>query len=594
MALKPEFIGLMREIRDTMYPRIVQIDAEIEIESASIKEMYDEIVVMDERVVSINTSIKTITMGTVTTVPNNPDGSAGNAAARYNATLNKFEFDIPRGAKGETGAEGADGTQGIQGIQGLKGDTGNIGLTGPQGSTGATGITGLQGVSGVKGDTGDQGPSGIGIDIQGTDTLANIKLLSPTTVGESWLTSTSGLDDDGLAVDVNDVMRATGTKWITVGPIEGPAGPAGQDGATGPQGLTGEAGIQGIQGVEGPTGPKGDAGDTGTQGIQGIQGVQGIQGPVGDTGVTGAQGESYIIRGTDTVSNITSAGRLAGDLWIASDSGLVGGNTAVAGDGIYWDGIIDTIVGQIRGPEGIVNFASQVEVDAGTVDDKGVTPETLANSSLIASKLPLAGGTVTGQIKGVVPQDAADLTRMDWVQSRIAEGINTIMPIGGIINYHGAFANIPAGWALCDGDNGTPNLVDRFIRGTVTELDVGNTGGTEAASMPSHTHTAPSHTHSANHNHTASTASSGSHTHPRKNGLHQNSDFYDASTAYGNNGTYTASTSGRSAGSHTHTVTVSTKTMNTGSGGGTATSAASAAGDNKPPYYTLAYIMRVS
>lgn len=37
------------------------------------------------------------------------------------------------------------------------------------------------------------------------------------------------------------------------------------------------------------------------------------------------------------------------------------------------------------------------------------------------------------------------------------------VPKGGIIMWSGSIANIPSGWALCDGDNSTPDLRDKFI-----------------------------------------------------------------------------------------------------------------------------------
>jgi microcystin-dependent protein len=40
-----------------------------------------------------------------------------------------------------------------------------------------------------------------------------------------------------------------------------------------------------------------------------------------------------------------------------------------------------------------------------------------------------------------------------------------LIPKGGIIMWSGSLANIPAGWALCDGANGTPDLRSRFIVG---------------------------------------------------------------------------------------------------------------------------------
>jgi len=45
------------------------------------------------------------------------------------------------------------------------------------------------------------------------------------------------------------------------------------------------------------------------------------------------------------------------------------------------------------------------------------------------------------------------------------KGIGTggAIPQGGVIMWSGSIASIPAGWALCDGNNGTPNLVDHFV-----------------------------------------------------------------------------------------------------------------------------------
>lgn len=37
------------------------------------------------------------------------------------------------------------------------------------------------------------------------------------------------------------------------------------------------------------------------------------------------------------------------------------------------------------------------------------------------------------------------------------------VPVGGIVMWSGTIATIPAGWHLCDGTNGTPDLRNRFI-----------------------------------------------------------------------------------------------------------------------------------
>jgi microcystin-dependent protein len=73
-----------------------------------------------------------------------------------------------------------------------------------------------------------------------------------------------------------------------------------------------------------------------------------------------------------------------------------------------------------------------------------------------------------------------------------ATGIGTV-PVGGIIMWSGTTNNIPAGWALCDGQNGTPNLRDRFVMGAGSTYNVGGMGGLtnitlSTSQLPAHAH----------------------------------------------------------------------------------------------------------
>lgn len=68
-----------------------------------------------------------------------------------------------------------------------------------------------------------------------------------------------------------------------------------------------------------------------------------------------------------------------------------------------------------------------------------------------------------------------------------------IIPPGVIVMWGGLVANIPTGWALCDGANGTPDLRDRFIVGAGSGYAVGTKGGAAEVTltvdqMPSHRH----------------------------------------------------------------------------------------------------------
>lgn len=59
--------------------------------------------------------------------------------------------------------------------------------------------------------------------------------------------------------------------------------------------------------------------------------------------------------------------------------------------------------------------------------------------------------------------------------------------------WSGASDAVPDGWALCNGENNTPDLRDRFVLGAGNEYEVGATGGEATHTltideMPKHSH----------------------------------------------------------------------------------------------------------
>lgn len=67
------------------------------------------------------------------------------------------------------------------------------------------------------------------------------------------------------------------------------------------------------------------------------------------------------------------------------------------------------------------------------------------------------------------------------------------IPAGLISMWFGDASSVPSGWAVCDGNNGTPDLRDKFVLCAGTSHAVGSTGGSEEVTltveqMPSHTH----------------------------------------------------------------------------------------------------------
>lgn len=157
---------------------------------------------------------------------------------------------------------------------------------------------------------------------------------------------------------------------------------------------------------------------------------------------------------------------------------------------------------------------------------------------------------------------------------------NYTVPVGGIIMWSGQPSTIPAGWALCDGKNNTPNMSGRFVVGfaqTNGDYNVVNKkGGQDSVTlnksqMPSHNHTG-SVGESGKHYHETTFRSGDEH--PDNVGssnvgiveTYDDNDGWDIATSY--------------AGAHTHSLQISA------TGGGQAH-------ENRPAYYVVAYIMKL-
>lgn len=85
---------------------------------------------------------------------------------------------------------------------------------------------------------------------------------------------------------------------------------------------------------------------------------------------------------------------------------------------------------------------------------------------------------------------------VDVVNGKVKEGGNDLIPKGVIVMWSGNISEIPAGWALCDGNGGRPDLRDRFIVGAGKDYTVKQIGGEAYHAltideMPAHTHTTP-------------------------------------------------------------------------------------------------------
>lgn len=137
--------------------------------------------------------------------------------------------------------------------------------------------------------------------------------------------------------------------------------------------------------------------------------------------------------------------------------------------------------------------------------------------------------------------------------------------IGLIAEYFGTVGTIPSGWQLCDGTNGTPNLLDKIIIGAGDSYSIGDTGGVSDSVLVEHSHTGTTNSAGA-HSHTFSIYTAAGSTGSGANGLIDR----------GTSNLATQSTSTRN--DHTHSVTIdSAGVSNTNT--------------NLPPYYGLYPVM---
>lgn len=116
---------------------------------------------------------------------------------------------------------------------------------------------------------------------------------------------------------------------------------------------------------------------------------------------------------------------------------------------------------------------------------------------------------VTAPVQGIVTQaefDALPEEQQNKGLYAISDGMKIVIggeaveipggggvPAGVIVIWSGTASDIPDGWALCDGQDGRPDLRDRFVLGGGGTHTVGETGGEEMHKLiydelPSHAH----------------------------------------------------------------------------------------------------------
>lgn len=253
-----------------------------------------------------------------------------------------------------------------------------------------------------------------------------------------------------------------------------------------------------------------------------------------------------------------------------------------------------TVVGVVKGDT----------ATAGTANTQLATTEfvvgTIATNALL--KANIASPTFTGTPRAPTASQLAPTGTQVATTQYVKDAVSTVtalfgttnIPTGGIIMYTGVTA--PSGWALCNGQNSTPDLRDKFIIGAGLNYPYGTTGGYANTILPVHTHTASSvfsgyqmntHSHGLNdpgHSHVMSRTMTDYNVDARFDAVSlratgDDADYADRATNISGTGISIAAAS-----AGTPSGTVSTTIEATGN---------ILTNTNIPPYYALCYIMKL-
>lgn len=322
--------------------------------------------------------------------------------------------------------------------------------------------------------------------------------------------------------------------------------------------------IHGVNGGDGSQGPQGDPGAPGQDGAPGLDGAPGQDGADGASAYEIALANGFVgtevewlaslvgADGADGSPGLDGQQGVKGDKGDPGDQGLPGQDGADGSPGL---GGADGSPGADGADGNDGASAYQVDLAAGFVGNEAAWLASLVG--------PAGADGADGQdgspgLPGADGQDGAP--GADGNDGAPGADGNDGAPGAGvvagmIVMWGGLVANIPAGWVLCNGANGTPDLRDRFIKGAANGANPGATGGAT-------THTHAAHTGVINHTHA----------------------LQRFPTTTGGSSGFTADTS--------MSGTPTAVTLTTGNPSGGVASLTHDSPDSQPPFYALCFIQK--
>ena len=195
-----------------------------------------------------------------------------------------------------------------------------------------------------------------------------------------------------------------------------------------------------------------------------------------------------------------------------------------------------------------------------------------AIATAIATKANSASPAFTGTPTGPTATAGTNSTQLATTAF-----VNALFPSGIIAMWSGLISNIPTGWHLCNGSNGTPDLRNKFIIGAYLDDTVAKTSVTGSNTQTGGSKDSVVVAHNHNSGVTGSTTITGSFTTSSNQGFAVSGVFSDGGSYSGNGGEPQTNHTVNLSAPHTHTITAEGE---------------SGTNKNLPPYFALAFIMK--
>ena len=267
--------------------------------------------------------------------------------------------------------------------------------------------------------------------------------------------------------------------------------------------------------------------------------------------------------------------------------GQSGGNTLLSDNQFTYNASSNTVTaGTFSGSGASLTSLNASNLQSGTVADARIpnlNASKINAGTFDVARIPdLSGAKITSGTVAAARIDnlnASKITAGTLADARLSN--SSLFVPGMIMMYTSSTA--PSGWAICNGQNGTPDLRNRFIVGAGNSYNVGVTGGFDSVSLSESQ--IPSHTHSF--------SGSSSHSHGINDPGHTHTMNFNQGNIISSGGAFGLKDSGTANRINTNTTGISVNSQSVTISGNTGGTGGGQAHENRPPYYALMFIMKL-